>query len=96
MKLNWDIRPRWVRASSRSLRRQKVSSAVSRMPRVMVGTSATIITRGLCMTSRPTMNFCRLPPERLRAAAMTPLQRTSKRSMQRAAASRARVRLISP
>ena len=29
--------------------------------------------------SRPTMNFCRLPPERLRACAAMPAQRTSKR-----------------
>jgi hypothetical protein len=37
---------------------------------------------GCCMISRPTMNFCRLPPDRLRAAAPGPPQRTSKRSMQ--------------
>ena len=33
---------------------------------------AAIITCGRCRISRPTMNFCRLPPDRLRAAASAP------------------------
>ena len=37
----------------------------------------TTSTPGFCSTSRPTMNFCRLPPDRLRAAASTPGVRTS-------------------
>ena len=33
---------------------------------------------GLCFTSRPTMNFCRLPPDSERASAAGPVVRTSK------------------
>ncbi len=38
-------------------------------------------TLGSCNTSRPTRNFCRLPPDSDRASAFGPVVRTSKRLM---------------
>ena len=42
---------------------------------------ATTMTCGSSMVSRPTMNFCRLPPDRLEAAACSLLHLTLKRSI---------------
>ena len=42
---------------------------------------ATIIILGCSMVSRPTMNFCRLPPDRLEATDCSPPHLTLKRSM---------------
>ncbi len=49
----------------------------------------TTSTPGFCSTSRPTTNFCRLPPDRLRASASMPGVRTSNSLTMRLAKSRA-------
>ncbi len=64
-------------ASSISTLRMKAAAPASTP---QVGCEA-MSTAGSCSTSRPTMNFCRLPPERLRAAAPVPFALTLKRSM---------------
>lgn len=53
-------------------------------------------TRGAPSSSRPTMNFCRLPPDRLRAGARGDTARTPWRAITRAAASASPRRRIQP
>ena len=53
-------------------------------------------TAGSCITSRPTRNFCRLPPDSDRASAAGPVVRTSKPSMIRWAKALVRRRLMKP
>ncbi len=64
--------PLWA-SDSRNL--WMVAAAPASTPQVGC---AAISTEGACSISRPMMNFCRLPPERLRAALSTPGVRTSK------------------
>ena len=56
---------------------------------------ATISTFGCCRISRPTMNFCRLPPDRLRAPASRPagLHAVRARSSSRRSRARRRARM---
>ena len=63
--------------------RDRSSSAWRRIAEAPTSTPqvgcATIITSGFSMISRPTMNFCRLPPDSARALVDASPPRTSKR-----------------